>query len=94
MKSFAERHGRYLAAVDLLDKRVFLGLSFVTGISFPLYLLHQNIGMAILSHLRPAGLTSEWWILVPITVSILLAWAVSRFVERPAGKLLKKKRAA
>ena len=89
-----ERHGRYLAAVDLLDKRVFWGLSFVAGISFPLYLLHQNIGIAILSHLRAAGLTSEWWILVPITVSSLLAWAVSRFVERPAGKLLKKKGAA
>lgn len=86
-----EKHSRYLSFVSFLDKRTLSGLSFLAKISFPLYLLHQNIGMAMLSHMRAAGLTSEWWILVPLAVSILLAWAVWRFVEHPAGKLIQKK---
>ncbi len=70
-------------------------LVFLAGISYPLYLLHQFIGFAIIQKLEHLGAVNELWIIVPIVFSILLATAVHYWVEIPAGnlllKLLKKK---
>lgn len=88
-----ERFGGYLKAVDFLDRKLLFGLSFIAGISFPLYLLHQNIGMAIIRLLQQGGMTSQAFVLIPIVLSIGLALAVNRLVERSAEKLLRGKKA-
>lgn len=59
---------------------------FISGISYPLYLVHQYVGYAIIQKLEGVGLTSEFMLLIPITVSILLAWLIHKFVEKPAIK--------
>lgn len=64
-------------------------LLFLGSISYPLYLLHQNIGYAIISNLENAGLTHEAWLLVPVVASILLATAVHIIVEKPARNWLR-----
>lgn len=64
-------------------------LVFLGDISYPLYLLHQNIGYAIIARLENAGLTSEVWLLVPMATAILLATAVNRLVEKPARQRLR-----
>lgn len=66
-------------------------LVFLGDISYPLYLLHQNIGYAIISRLDHAGLKSEAWLLVPMAVSILLAFVVNRLVEKPSRERLRAK---
>ena len=76
-----ERYPTYVLTVEKLDKTWLRGLSFVAKISFPLYLIHQNIGIAILSHLKTVGWTSELVILIPIATSFILAYMIWRFVE-------------
>lgn len=60
-------------------------LTFIAGISYPLYLLHQYIGFSIIRLLENAGFTDQWWILVPMAIVVLLATAVHNWVELPAG---------
>lgn len=64
-------------------------LLFLGDISYPLYLLHQHIGYAVIDRLQKAGLISPWWLLVPAAVAILLATAVNRAVEKPARQWLR-----
>lgn len=76
----------YLRVVERLDNGVFRPLKWMAAISFPFYLLHQNIGLAILNKLGAHGLTSEWTILIPIAVVAALSWLVHRFVEVPLSR--------
>ena len=63
-------------------------LIFLSAISYCLYLLHQFIGFAIISHIEQAGGLSQVWIIVPIAISVALATLLHYFVERPAGEKL------
>ena len=65
-------------------------LLFLAGISYPLYLLHQFIGFAIIRKLEQLGCLSQLWIFVPIAFSLLLATATHYWIELPIGKLLTK----
>ncbi|WP_088283362.1 acyltransferase [Ideonella sp. A 288] len=74
----------YLAAsgrIPVLGQSVLVWLG---AISYPLYLLHENIGWSIQLQLLALGLPSV--VIVPTTLafSLALATVVSRFVERPA----------
>ena len=59
-----------------------------------MYLLHQNIGYIIINKMEAAGLTNEIFIIIPITVILLAAWLVHRFIEQPCislgGRKIKK----
>ncbi|GAB2598219.1 acyltransferase [Paractinoplanes abujensis] len=62
-------------------------------LTYPLYLIHQEIGYAIIARLHDD--IPRW----PLTVSLVLvmlgaAWLVHRFVERPVAALLKRGLAA
>lgn len=63
-------------------------LVFLAKISYPLYLLHQFIGFAIIRKLELAGFTAQWWIVVPIAVSIALSAMVHYWVELPTARVL------
>ena len=56
-------------------------ITWIASISYPLYLLHQMIGFAIILNLRKLGLDSELIILIPIAVNIVIASMVHRYVE-------------
>lgn len=66
-------------------------LCFLAKISYTLYLLHQFIGFAIIRRIEQWGGHSEWWIFVPMAISILLAAGVHYLVEAPVGDFLVKK---
>ncbi len=66
-------------------------LVFLGDISYPLYLLHQNIGFAIISRMEKAGFTAEAWLLVPAASVLLLSMCVNRLVEKPARRWLREK---
>ena len=57
-------------------------LAFVASISYPLYLLHQFIGFAIIKHIEQLGLRSEIFIFIPIAIMLCIAFAVQKFVDR------------
>jgi peptidoglycan/LPS O-acetylase OafA/YrhL len=59
------------------------------ALTYPLYLLHQEIGFAVL---RVARDSMPSWLLVPLVMLGLMAlsWLVHRLVEVPAARLLKK----
>lgn len=63
-------------------------LTFLGRISYPLYLTHQMIGYVLLAKLQGAG--AGWWtsVLVTMAMAILLAIALTLFVDEPARRFL------
>ncbi len=66
------------------------GLAIVLGaLTYPLYLVHQNIGYALINGLSPAfgrGVA----LVVTIAVVMGIAWLLHRFVERPFNGRLRR----
>ena len=64
-------------------------LAFLGGISYTLYLLHQAIGFALIHRLEQAGASTAVAITAAVSVSVVIAWLLSRLVERPAMRALR-----
>lgn len=62
-------------------------LTLLGFISYPLYLVHQNIGYLIILRLEAAGWRPEAAITAALAVAILLATAITHLVEQPALRL-------
>ncbi|HEV8448279.1 MAG TPA: acyltransferase [Gemmatimonadaceae bacterium] len=77
-----------LGALSLAVGRVTLWLG---AISYPLYLLHRNLGYTLLFALDRLGVPSVFNVLVAIAFALSLATAVSVFVERPAMAAIRKR---
>ena len=56
----------------------------IGGITYPLYLLHMQLGYVILNVIQPA--TVAWAVAAIIAGVVLLSWIVWRFIERPAQR--------
>lgn len=65
----------------LLDNGVLIWLG---TISYPLYLVHQNIGYGVILQAEQLGLPTELAIGCAIAVALLLANSLTHLVERPA----------
>lgn len=65
-------------------------LCFIAGISYPMYLIHQNIGYGIIYNLEMRGMVSEIWIVIPVGICILLAYLLHKCVEIPVGNRFSK----
>ncbi|MFF1561597.1 acyltransferase family protein [Streptomyces sp. NPDC058279] len=80
-----------MAAVALrrLDRIDWRWLSVGGAMSYPLYLLHQQIGITLL---RQWHRDVEPWTLLLSTVAVMVAasWLIQRYVERPAARLLRR----
>jgi len=71
--------------------RPYLASSSVTlmlgGLTYPLYLLHQNIGYVAINALVP--IAGPWAAVGGVTVgALVLSWAVWQFGEKPARRML------
>ena len=64
-------------------------LLFLGDISYPLYLVHQNIGYVIIDRLIKAGHDQAVWLWVPAIASVLLAAVIHLTVEKPARDFLR-----
>ncbi len=64
-------------------------LLWLGAISYPLYLLHENIGWSVQLTALHAGLALPWAVLLALVISLALADASSRWVERPALRWLR-----
>jgi peptidoglycan/LPS O-acetylase OafA/YrhL len=63
------------------------------GITYPLYLLHMQMGYTILAAVAPVR-NVELWTAAIIIGAIILSWATWRFVERSAHRWTKNKMSA
>ena len=63
-------------------------LVWLAQISYPVYLIHQNIGFAVMKKLDALGLTSQLYIAIPIALTLLLGTILHRYVELPEGRRL------
>lgn len=70
--------------------RLIAPIVFIANISYPLYLVHQYIGYGIIKNMEKAGLTNEIYLVIPITISIILAFLLHKLIEVPSAKLLMK----
>jgi peptidoglycan/LPS O-acetylase OafA/YrhL len=61
-------------------------LVFLGTVSYPLYLLHQNIGYVIIHGVRAHGIGYGWAILIAFGVSLAAATVLTFGVERPAQR--------
>lgn len=69
-----------------LDKSII----FIAKVSYPLYLTHQFIGYGIIHLIESFGFTNEVFLIIPFTISIVLAYLLNRFIEEPSAKVLKR----
>lgn len=63
--------------------------TFVGGISYPLYLVHQVVGIAILNSL-PSEFPAQASIAISIIVVLAISLSVYLFVEKPTSKRLRR----
>jgi len=64
-------------------------LLFLGTISFPLYLIHQNVGYIIIRTAYQNGLPGYAGILAALAVSILVAWALHKTIETRVSHLVR-----
>ena len=64
-------------------------LVFIGGISYSLYLIHQNIGYVIIRAFYENNLPPLLGIFVATLTAIILAWLINIMIERPALKVLR-----
>ena len=65
--------------------------TYLAEISYPLYLIHQFTGFAIISKMESAGVISEFFIFIPILHAVLLASIMHFGFEVPVTKKLLKR---
>ena len=79
----------FLAArgrTSLLRHRLLVWLG---TISYPLYLLHENIGWSLQLRLGAWGIPADVTALAAVAVSLLMASALTRWVEQPAMRWIR-----
>ena len=64
-------------------------LLFLGTISYPLYLLHENIGFVAIKKLTEYGFNINAGILLAASISLVLAAMVTRYVEIPAMRYIR-----
>ena len=80
----------YLFATGKIDTIKWGPLLFIGKISFPLYLLHQNIGYVMMNYTKPyLGAYPIFFIALPIATLIFGAYLFHRFIELPSINLLR-----
>jgi len=76
---------------DYSIPKSFLGVSiqWVAKVSYPLYLIHQYFGYAIIKYLYGFGYYSNIILIIPIFLSIFVASLIYKFIEVPFAKKMR-----
>ncbi len=72
--------------LPLLKSRLLVALG---ALSYPLYLIHQNIGYVLIRWLESKAIAPGWAIGGAVVIAFLLAWLLHQLVEKPALVLLR-----
>ncbi|MEV7972673.1 acyltransferase [Cellulomonas sp. NPDC089187] len=78
-----------IVALTPVNRWTWSGLTTAGALTYPLYLLHEYWGLWVIHLLHDR--VPVWAVLLAATaLSLLLAWLVHRFVERPLGPRLRR----
>ncbi|MGF1431215.1 acyltransferase family protein [Kitasatospora sp. LaBMicrA B282] len=77
------------AALGWFDRVRWKWLTVAGSLTYPLYLLHQEIGFELITRLRP-HLAPYPTFFLALAIMLVAAYLVHRFVERPLGPLMKR----
>ena len=80
--------------IDRFNRLKFISLKpliFLGHISYALYLIHQNFGYVILNKLYAYYGSHQILILIPIICSIIIAFIITEYLEKPICKYLRNK---
>lgn len=61
----------------------------VASFSYPLYLIHQNVGYCVINVLIKNGCDSEVILIIPILVSVIIAFMLNTLIEKPILNLVR-----
>lgn len=81
----------YFAAKGRLGFLNNRGLVFLGTISYTLYLVHENIGWALIMRLEKSGMDANAAIVVALAVALLLATLLTKLVEQPAMRWVRER---
>ena len=78
---------KYPMNVECLEKHQILSivvscLLLISSVSYPLYLVHQNLGYVAIHIMESNGLTNELFIIIPILISVFIAIIIHRLIEK------------
>ena len=73
----------YFAAKNRFTLLEFKPIVWLGTISYPLYLLHENIGWSLMWQLQKFGLSMDVRILLTLSISLALASIVTYWIEQP-----------
>lgn len=79
----------YLFVYDQLKFFSWKPFIFLGYISYPLYLLHQNIGFVLMRKMEPYIGNEYLLIFITMVLIVTLAWLVTRFLEKPVLQFLR-----
>lgn len=81
-----------MLAVSLgaFDRIQWKWLTVAGALTYPVYLLHQEIGFALIHWGRGHGIAIKVILPAALAIVLLLAWIVHRYAERPLSALLKR----
>ncbi len=65
-------------------------LQWLGGVSYPLYLIHQNIGYSIILNLTDQGVKFKLAVIIVIILSLFLAYLLNKYIEVPSLNILRK----
>jgi peptidoglycan/LPS O-acetylase OafA/YrhL len=81
-------YGAARGRLSFLNNRLLVGLG---TISYTLYLLHENIGWALILRLEQAGMSPNFAIALALALALLLATTLTKFVEQPAMRWVRQR---
>jgi peptidoglycan/LPS O-acetylase OafA/YrhL len=79
-----------LAALGMLPFLRYRPFVFLGFISYPLYLIHQNIGYVVIDQFESRGITTNVAIPLAMAVMMAMALALAVVVEQPSTKAIKR----
>ncbi|MNV83633.1 Acyltransferase family protein [compost metagenome] len=79
----------YLFVYDQLKFFSWRPFIFLGYISYPLYLLHQNIGFVLMRKMEQYIGNEYLVILITMVLIVTLSWLVTRFLEKPILQFLR-----
>jgi peptidoglycan/LPS O-acetylase OafA/YrhL len=71
-----------------LDNRLCVWLG---GVSYAIYLLHQNVGYVVIRGSYQAGVAGQFAVVLALGVALLVAGVLRSWVEVPAARLIRRK---
>ena len=81
----------YLFVYGKLSFIIHKPLLFLGQISYPLYLIHENVGVGIIYWLKKVSNFQLFFLPITLIFVILISYLISTFIERPALRFIRNK---